>query len=416
MIERALTAQPILQRVQRTAAIVAGAGVILSLIALVVDPTQFFQSYLSVFLYVFGMSLGCLGFLMIHYLAGGRWGAAIGDVLRSGAALFWVVAVMFIPVVIAVPRLYHWSDTAAMAADPGFAHKALWMSLPVWLGRAVLYFAIFILLAYFLDRWFAKWDRTGDTGARRSLRNLSAVGMVLIILAGSFAMFDWVMSLDVEWTSTIYGAMVILGHALAAWAFSIFVLTRLRNRWPVNEMVSTRQWQDLGSLLLANVILWAYMSFDQFMLIWIGNLNEYIPWYLSRMSNGWEIVGIFIIVFQFAIPFLALVTRGVRRNPVALGWIALLLFSCRIVEDVFLVSPEFAPVSVLQHWPDVALLLGLGGIWLTLFLRQLQARLVVVRPYATFPEHAEAEHAAPGEPGSGVGHAPTGKPATGGAQ
>lgn len=415
MIDRSLTVQPILARAQRPIAIATAAGVILSVLALVINPTQFFQSYLAAFLYVFGLSFGCLAFLMIHYLAGGRWGAAIGDILRASTALFWVVAVMFIPVIIAVPQLYHWSDLAAMAQDPKFAHKAIWMSLPVWSARAVLYFAIFILLAFFLDRWFAKWDRTGDPETRRSLRNLSAIGMVLIVMAGSFAMFDWVMSLQPNWSSTVYGAMVIVGHGLAAWAFSIFLLTRLRDRWPVNEMVSTRQWMDLGSLLLANVIMWAYLSFSQFMLIWIGNLSEEIPWYLVRMSNGWEIVGFFVIIAQFAIPFLALVLRGVRRSPVALGWVTLLLFVSRIIEDIYLVQPQFPPVALAQHWPDVALVLGLGGIWLTLFVRQLRARMVAVRPYAAFPEHGVGATAPAGRPAINLAP-PTGEPATGGAE
>lgn len=399
MIESEQTVQPALERAQRTATILAGLGVVLAIVGLAVDPTQFVQSYLVAFLYCFGLSIGCLLYLMIHYLAGGRWGAAIGDILRSAASLFWLVALMFIPVVLAVPRLYLWSDRAAMASDPGFAHKALWMSLPAWLGRAVIYFAIFILVTFFLDRWFARWDRTGAPDLRRSLRNLSGGGMVLVFLAGSWAMFDWVMSLEPEWTSTIYGAMLVVGHALAAFAFAIFVLVRLRNWWPVRQMVSTRQWEDLGSLLLANVLMWAYLAFDQYMLIWVGNLNDEIPWYLRRMTTSWEIVGVVVILGQFAIPFLALVLRGVRRNPVALGWIALLIFSCRFLEDIFLVEPEFPAVGILQHWQDLALLLALGGIWLTLFLRQLRARQVVVRPYARFPEHVVT--LAPGRPAVG---------------
>lgn len=400
MIDREQTVQPVLERAQRIVLLVAGAGVILSLGGLVVNPAQFVQSYLTAFLYCFGLSVGCLAFLMIHYLAGGRWGAAIGDVLRAGASLFWLLAIMFVPIVLAVPRLYLWSNRTMMASDPGFAHKALWMSTPVWLGRAIIYFAIWILLAFFLDRWFLQWDKTGDPRVRRYLRNLSGLGMVVLFLSASFAMFDWVMSLEPEWTSTIYGAMVLLGHSLAAWAFAIFVLTRLRQRWPVREMVSWRQWQDLGSLLLANVIIWAYLSFDQFMLIWVGNLNDQIPWYLRRMTSGWDILGMIIILGQFAIPFLALVLRGVRRNPVALGWIALLLFVCRVLEDILLVEPDFPPVGIVAHWQDLALLLALGGIWLTLFLRQLRARLVAVRPYAIFPEHVVTLDA-PGEPSTG---------------
>lgn len=400
MIDRDQTVQPALERAQRLALAVAIAGVILAISGFVVDPTQFFHSYLTAYLYCFGLSVGCLGFLMIHYLGGGRWGAAIGDVLRSGASLFWLLAVLFVPIALAIPRLYLWANPVAMASDPGFQHKALWLSIPVWLGRAIIYFAIWNLLVLFLDRWFFQWDKTGGPRPRRYLRNLSGAGMVLLFLTVSFAMFDWVMSLEPDWTSTIYGLMLLAGHSLAGWALAIFVLTRLRHRWPVSEMVSWRLWQDLGSLLLANLILWAYLSFDQFMLIWVGNLNDEIPWYLRRLSNGWEVLGVVIIIGQFAIPFLSLVLRGVRRNPVVLGRVTILLFGCRFLEDILLVEPEFPAVGILQHWQDLALLLALAGIWLTLFLRQLRARLVAVRPHAIFPDHL-AEAIASHEPSTG---------------
>jgi hypothetical protein len=383
------TVQPVLARVQQVALGIAVVGIVGSVIGLVANPSQFFQSYLVAFLYCLGLSIGAIGFSMIHYLGGGRWGAAIGDVLRSGASLFWVLAILFIPIVVGVPHLYSWSNPAVIAADPLLQHKAVWFSLPVWIGRAVLYFAIWILLAYYLDKWFRDWDRTGDPACRRRLRNLSGAGMVLLVLSVSFAMFDWVMSLEPDWTSTIYGLMVLIGHGLAGWALAIFILTRLRHRWPVREFDSWRLWQDLGSLLLANLILWAYTSFDQLMLIWVGNLNDEIPWYLRRMAGGWGYLGILIIVCQFAIPFFALVLRGTRRSPVALGRVALLLVITRFLEDILLVEPDFPTAPLAAHWQDLALVAALGGIWLTLLCRQLQARLVVVRPAAIFPGHEE---------------------------
>lgn len=383
------TAQPVLQRVQRIALIVCVVGVVLSIAGLVINPSQFFQSYLVAFLYCFGLSVAGLGFSMIHYLGGGRWGAAIGDVLRSSASLFWVLAIMFLPIIGGVTYLYSWSNPAVIAADPLLHHKATWFSVPVWVMRAVVYFAVWLLLSRFLDQWFVQWDKTGDPSIRRRLRNLSGAGMVLLVLTVSFAMFDWVMSLEPDWTSTIYGLMVLVGHTLSGWAFAIFVLTQLRGRWPVREYDSWRLWQDLGSLLLANLILWAYMSFDQFMLIWVGNLNDEIPWYLHRMANGWQYVGIVVIIAQFAIPFLSLVLRPVRRNPNVLARVTVFLFVTRFIEDIVLVEPEFPPLGIVNHWQDLALVLALGGIWLALFCRQLQARLVVVRPAAIFPEHEE---------------------------
>jgi hypothetical protein len=388
--DRALTVQPVLERVQRLAMIVGIAGLVLSVIGLIVDRAQFFQSYLVAFLFVFGLSVGALGYSMIIYLAGGGWGAAIGDVLRSSAALFWLLAILFVPIVVGIPSLYGWANPAVIAADPLLQHKAGWLNVVVWLARAIVYFAVWILVSRYLDRWFQEWDRTGSPRARRALRNLSGGGMVLVILTVSFAMFDWVMSLEPDWTSTIYGLMLIAGHALAGWGLAIFTLSRLRSWWPVREFSTWQLWRDLGSLFLANLIIWTYFSFDQLMLIWIGNLNEEIPWYLRRMSNGWEIVGLVVLIAQFVVPFFSLVLRGTRKNPVALGRVALLLVLAHFVEDIWLVEPDFTPSSIVNHWQDLTLLLALGGIWLTLFARQLRLRLVVVRPAAIIGEHVLA--------------------------
>jgi hypothetical protein len=353
------------------------------------------------FVYLFGLSVGSLGFSMIHYLGGGRWGAAIGDVLRSAASLFWLLAIFFVPIVVGIPYLYSWANPAVVAADPLLQQKAGWLSVGAWVVRAIVYFAALILLSRYLDRWFQEWDKTGGPRVRRALRNLSGAGLVLLVLTVSFAMFDWVMSLEPNWTSTIYGLMFLAGHTLAGWAFAIFILSRLRHWWPVREVSSWQLWRDVGSLLLALVIIWAYLSFDQFMLMWVGNLNDEIPWYLRRLSNGWEYVALVWLSTQFIIAFPALVQRGTRKSAVALGWVTLLLVVGRFVEVVWLVEPDFAPSSIVNHWQDLTLLLGLGGIWITLYVRELRSRCVVVRPAAIYPERTPVV-AVPGNRSSGA--------------
>ena len=390
MMERERTVQPVLERLGQLALVVGMVALIVSAIGLILNPLQFFHSYLVAFLYVFGFCVGCTGFAMIHYLGGGRWGAAIGDVLRSGIALWPVVGVMFIPVLLGMGYIYPWSNPAFIAADPLLQHKAAWFSIPAWGLRSVIYLVAFVLLGQYLNRWFQQWDATGDPVPRRRLRNLSGGGMVLLVVGVSFAMFDWVMSLEPNWTSTIYGLMYTVGHALSGWALAIFVMTRLRFRWPVSEYRSWKLWQDLGSLMLAVVILWTYMSFDQFMLIWVANLSDEIPWYLARMTNGWEYLALLMLFTQFAIPFGLLVLRGTRKSPVALGRVALVIFVGRFFEEIWLVEPDFGPAIFVNHWIDLTLGLGLGGIWLWLFLRELRLRLIGVRPWGIFPDHATA--------------------------
>jgi hypothetical protein len=390
MIEQERTVQPALERWGQIALVVGVVALIVSAIGLILNPAQFFHSYLVAFLYWFGFCVACTGMIMIHYLGGGRWGAAIGDVLRSGVALWPVVAIMFIPVVLGVTFIYPWTDPAIVAADPLLRQKAGWLSIPAWLIRAVIYFIAFVLLSRYLNRWFAEWDATGDPVPRRRLRNLSGGGMVLLILGVSFAMFDWVMSLEPDWTSTIYGLMYTIGHALSGWAFAIFVLARLRHRWPVSEYNSWQLWRDLGSLMLAMVILWTYTSFDQFMLIWVANLSDEIPWYLNRITGGWEYLAILMIFTQFVIPFGLLVLRGTRKSAANLTIVTMVVFLGRFLEEIWLVQPDLRPSPFINHWTDLTLWLGLGGIWLTLFLRQLRGRLVGVRPWGIFPSHVPA--------------------------
>ncbi len=408
MIEPTETVQPVLARAERVVTIIAAAGVVLSLIGLVVQPIQFFHSYLSAFLWVFGLSLAGLAMSMVHYLGGGGWGAAIGDVLRSSSALWWLIAIFFLPIVIGSNWIYPWLNPSIAAStiqptlQQAVQQKGIWYTLPFWTIRAIIYFAIWIVIARYLLRWFARWDETGDVRYRVRLRNLSATGLAILVLTGSFAMFDWIMSLEPAWFSSIYGVMVLVGNSLAGWALSIFVLTRLRFWWPVRAYDNWRRWQDFGSLLLANLILWAYTSFDQMMLIWIGNLNDEIAWYINRMSFGWQYLGMAIIAVQFGVCFFCLVLRGTRRNPVPLGWVTLILVSFRALEAIILTQPDYQPVSILSHWTDLTLIAALGGIWGVFYIRQLRQRLTVVRPAGIVPVHEPAPGRLPGEPALGA--------------
>jgi hypothetical protein len=382
------TVQPVLERVQRVALIVAVVGVVLSVTGLVVDRTQFFQSYLAAYLWVLGVTLGPLGISIIHYLAGGRWGAAIGDVVRSAASLTWLLPILFIPIIVGIPILYPWSSAATVAADPLLQHKAGWYSLVAWLIRAVFYFACWILLSRFLDSWFQQWDKTGNPRCRWMLRNLSGGGVVLLVMTVSFAMFDWVMSLEPDWDSSIYGLLLIAGFTLSGWAITINTLARLRHWWPISGFAGNPQlWRDVGGLMLANLIVWMYFSFSQFMLVWVENLNDEIPYFIPRVTNGWGLVALVVLLVQFAATFLALVQRGTRKSPVALMVVTTSLLILRFVEMVWYVEPGFPPSPILIHWQDLALIMALGGIWGTLFVRQLRARLVVLREVAIYPEH-----------------------------
>lgn len=398
MIEHAVQeppVQPYLDQLSRTGLIVGIIGIVLAIVgAIVFGPAQLFHSYLPAYLWVFGFGVGTLAFAMIHYLGGGRWGAAVGDFLRAGAATWPLLVVLFIPIVVGMllGLIYPWTNRAAMAKDSFFQVHAAWTSAPEWLIRAIIFFVIMVVLARTLDRWFYNWEDTGDPAVRRLMRNLSGAGMVFVFLGTSFVMFDWVMSLEPDWWSTIYGLLYVVGFGMSGLALTTTMVNLLKGYWPVAPVVSRYLSRDLGSLQIATIILWAYMSFDQVMLIWVGNLNDEIPYYLARglngvQSNGWAVVGFLIALLGFAIPFMSLVLRPVRYHIDVLARVTLLIVLVRILQEIWLTEPDFAPVPILYHLEDVATFLALGGIWFWFYTRQLRRRLVVVRPAAIFPVH-----------------------------
>jgi hypothetical protein len=351
-------------------------------------PTQFFRSYLVAFMLWAGISLGCLAINMLHHLSGGAWGYGIRRMLEASARTFPLLAVLFLPLLFGLPRLYSWAQPDAVAADPILQYKHLYLNVPFVLVRAAIYFAVWNLLSYFLSKWSAEQDATGDPAIAGRLEALSAPGLILYGLTVTFAAIDWVMSLEPHWFSTIYGMMFMVSQALAAMAFVIVIARLLADLPPLSEAIAPAQFNDLGNLLLAFVMLWAYLSFSQFLLIWSGNLQSEIPWYASRASGGWASLAIFLIVFHFAVPFLLLLSRTVKRRVHVLFAVAAALIFMSLVDLFWLITPAFHHEGPSIHWLDIAAPIGVGGIWLAAFFSQLKGRSLVPLHDASFSEAA----------------------------
>lgn len=362
---------PELSGLRRAALVVGAVGVVASLAGAWLDPAQFFRSYLVAFLYGAGLSIGCLAVLMVYNLTGGGWGVAIRRPLEAGAAVLPLVALLFIPLLFGLPTLYTWTQPATMAADEVVRSKQAYLNVPFFVVRAAAYFAAWLLMAFFLVRWSRAQDRTGDPRYADLMRKLSGGGIVLLGFTVSFASFDWVMSLDPRWFSTIFGLLFLGGQGLGAMAFAIAVAYLLSSRADYARALKPTILNDLGNLMLAFVMIWAYLSFSQLLIIWAGNLPEEIPWYLRRISGGWNLVAIGLAVFYFAVPFLVLLSRMNKRRHRRLAAIAAGILVVRAIDLFFLVAPEFSPERLTAHWLDLATLAGVGGVWLTMFVRQL---------------------------------------------
>jgi hypothetical protein len=256
-----------------------------------------------------------------------------------------------------------------VAASHVLQHKQPYLNVPFFLVRAALYLGTWIVLTYLLGRRVRPGDR---------LHRLAGPGLVAYALTVSFASFDWVMSLDAEWFSTIFGILTIGGQGLSALAFVVAVLVLLARHEPVAGLVKPAQLHDLGKLILAFVMLWAYFNFSQLLIIWSGNLPEEIPWYVRRMDGGWKWVGVALILFHFALPFLLLLSRSLKRRPQGLVAVAVLLLAMRALDTVWLIAPEFEgphpSMTGLGFVLDALALAGVGGVWLWAFFRQLARR------------------------------------------
>jgi hypothetical protein len=375
-----------LERLQRRSFITGGIGLAICAVAGIFNPAQFFRSYLVAFLFWSGIPLGCLAVLMLHHLVGGGWGFLIRRLLEAGTRTLPVVAALVVPLLLGIPHLYIWAHPEAVASDPLLLHKGVYLNVPFFAVRTVVYFVVWIVLAHFLNRWSADQDDTGAASLARRLYALSGPGLVVYGLTVTFASLDWAMSLEPDWFSTIYSAVFMIGQVLSALAFVTAMLMFLASSEPLSAVASPRYLNDLGNLLLAFVILWAYMAFSQFLIIWSGNLTDEISWYLHRVRGGWQWVAACVLAFHFGIPFLLLLSRDLKRNVRSLSLLAGALLFMRLLDMVWNVDPAFDPARIRVHWMDWVASLGLGGFWIAAFVRQLERRPLVPLHDPELPE------------------------------
>src|SRR5215471_2403757 len=370
---------PELERYQLPLIAAGVAGVIVgaTAAALTGDATQFYQSYLIGYMLCLGVTLGCLALGMVHQLSGGAWGVVLRRPIGAATRVLPVLTVLFIPILLGMSHLYVWTHPDVVAASEVLRHKQPYLNTPFFIARAIFYFLVWNSVSYFLNRWSLEQDRTGDPLIPRRMQRLSAAGLVLYGLTITFASFDWLMSIEPDWYSTIYGVLIIGGQGLSAIAFLILAIAWLSRRPPLNDIIVAHHFHDAGNLTLAFVMLWAYFGFSQYLIIWAGNLPREIAWYQHRLQTGWRAVGIVLVLFHFAVPFLVLLSRRFKRQAVTLARIAAAILIARLVDLIWLVAPEFHRGGLSISWLDVLLPLSLASIWLGVFVWQLRGRAIL---------------------------------------
>jgi hypothetical protein len=368
---------PELAGLQRRFLIAGGAGLALSLVGAFLNLTQFLQSYLMAYMFCLGITLGCLALGMVHQLSGGAWGVVLRRPIGAATRVLPMMTVLFLPIALGMTRLYTWTNPDIVAHDELLQHKHLYLNTPFFLVRAAIYFAVWNTVTYFLNAWSLEQDTNPDPRIARRMQQLSAAGLLLYGLTITFASFDWLMSLEPRWFSTIYGVLIMGGQGLSAMAFLIAVVVWLSRRPPLDRIVATSHFHDLGNLTLAFVMLWAYFSFSQYLIIWAGNLPLEISWYERRLHTSWWLLGLALMAFHFAVPFVLLLSRVVKRSGHLVVRVAIWILVMRVVDLWWLVSPELRPSGFSIHWLDVLLPSAMASLWLGCFVWQLRGRAIL---------------------------------------
>ena len=380
---------------RRSHALVAGGiGLAACALGFIFDRGHFFRSWLIAYLLFLGIALGSLALLMIQHLSGGAWGI-FRRIFEASSRTLPLMALLFLPIVLGMGSLYPWTHPDLVQQDEVLRHRTIYLNTGFFLVRALVYFGGWITLAWTLSRLSRRQDE-GDVSVNLRIQHVSGGGIVFYAFSATSAAIDWIMSLNPHWYSTLFGFIFIGGQGLSALAFTIVISTVLARQAPMANLLKPNHFHDLGKLSLAFVMLWAYFNFSQYMLVYAANLVEEIPYFIARTSHGWQYLALFLVIFHFAVPFLLLLSRDLKRMPHRLVWVALALLVVRYIDLFMLVSPEFDAAganlhmlpgehegTLFVHWLDLAAPLAIGGLWLWMFFTQLAQRplLAFADPY-----------------------------------
>jgi hypothetical protein len=376
-----LMAPPIVKTIQQRSLLVGlGFGVIVAIGAWR-QPEQFFRAYLMAFMAWLGVTLGSMAILMLRHLTKGAWGMVIRRILGAAMRCSPLMALLFVPLLFGLPRLYPWARPLDAIADVHLREHLqeitkTYLSVNGFIIRAVIYFAIWNLLSFLLTKWSAEQDRPPMRDHSSRFKALSGPGLILYGLTITFAAIDWVMSIDPSWISTIFGLSFLIGQVLSALCFAVVVERILFRYKPMSELLKPEQVHDHGKFMLAFIMVWAYFSFAQWLIIWAGNLPEEITWYMRRLNGGWGYIGLVLVLFHFAVPFVMLISRSFKRDITRLVWLAAWLLVMRYVDLFWIIEPNFSAAFNLT-WLDLVVPVAMGGLWLAYFFRNLNSMPLV---------------------------------------
>ena len=366
-------------------------GGVLTLAGLLLSPRSFFQSYLFAYMFWFGITLGSTAWLMAHHVVGGGWGFLLRRPLEAATRVWPLTLALFVPLAVAMflsmanghaeGALYHWADPHVVAADAVLQKKAGYLNPLGWLIRAGICFVIWFGLSYLLNKWSREEDASPSPVPRHKLSMWSSLGLVIVLLTLTSASVDWVMAIEPHWYSALWGAIFLVGEALSTLSIMVVIIYNMMKGTDLFKNIETRYFRDIGNLMLAFTIFWAYTNYSQFMIQYSANLAEEATWQLHRTTFGWQYFGAVNIALHFALPFLFALMSITKVNMGNLRKLAMFLIFARFVDLFFYVAPTFrqSPLDGLPGgaYPfaflaDLGLPILMGGLWIWAWATQMK--------------------------------------------
>lgn len=368
--------------VERVAGVVGAVGLLLCLAGFFSKPEIFFQSYLFAFLYWAGFGVGGLGILLLNNVVGGKWGATARRFLVAQMRTLPIIGIFFIVLLFGLKNLYPWSHPDLVRANEFLHHKAPYLNTPFFIIRAVIYFVVYLLIAARINSWYDLQDKTGEFSLRERIRAFSAPCLLAFVIVSTFAYIDWVLSADAQYYSTVYGGMLLIGNVVQTLALTNLTLILCSEGDRFGGRINSKILHDLGNLMFAFTIFWAYLNASQLIITWPANLPQEISWYLDRTTGFWKVFAVVVGLSMFLIPFLALLSQQRKRDPRRLMKVCIWLLVARVIDEYWVVLPTFRNHSAGAlmgnstgfqfYWTDAAAFFGLGGIWVFMFIKQLR--------------------------------------------
>lgn len=356
-------------------------GIIASVIGyLIGNEDQFFYSYLVSFTFFTGISLSSLFMVMIHHITKSDWGIVVRRIPEVFAANLMVWGIFMIPILLGIHNLYHWSHEDAVMADKILKGKSAYLNTNFFIIRQVFYFAVWSYLGYKLYKASIELDITGDWGITSLMRKISAPGIPLFALTVAFASFDWLMSLDPHWFSTMFGVYFFSINFQAFWAVMILLVFFLQGRGILKNTIQKAHIYDMVAWFWAFTIFYAYIAFSQFLLIYYANIPEETIWFYNRLEFGWEYITYSLLLFRFVLPFLLLINRDLKNNRALVAVVSIIVLVMHFLEIYWIALPTMDTGDahgIAFSWIDIAAFIGLGGIFFGLFFNKFQKQSMV---------------------------------------